>query len=160
MRKLYDLAVKTREYTDNNGNNKASWENIGSVMENDKGTQFMFIKKTFNPAGVPVVGNARADSDSILVSMFEPKDNNNNRGNGGNGNRGGNYGNGNNRNNNGGGFYNNNQGNQQRQGQQRQQQRQQGRDDDYPMDFASFEERGFDFNDGPAGGGNEANVPF
>ena len=142
MRKIYDLAIKTREYTDRNGNNKANWENVGAVMENDKGARFMFIKKTFNPAGVPVLGNSRADSDSVLVAMFEPRDNNN-RGNGGNGNnRGGNGGN------NGGGFYNNNRGNNQ------------GGRDDYPMDFANYEQSRFTFKDGPAGGDNEANVPF
>ena len=67
-KKLYDLTVKTGEYTDSSGATKGRYENIGSVMENDKG-QFMMLKRTFNPAGVP-----NSDGrDSVLVSMFEPR---------------------------------------------------------------------------------------
>ena len=64
-RKTYDLAVKTGSYTDRNGNQKNRYENIGAVMEGDKGP-FLMLKRTFNPAGVPT------DRDSILVSMFDP----------------------------------------------------------------------------------------
>lgn len=64
--KKYDLAVKTGEYQDREGNTKGRYENIGAIMENDNG-QFMMLKRTFNPAGVPT------DRDNILVSMFEPK---------------------------------------------------------------------------------------
>ena len=71
--KLFDLVVKVGEYTNNQGETKARYENIGSVMRNDKG-QFAMLKKTFNPAGVP------GDRDSILVSMFEPKPRNNSGG--------------------------------------------------------------------------------
>lgn len=66
--KLYDLVVKTGEYTDNQGNTKGRYENIGAVMRNENG-QFAMLKKTFNPAGVP------SDRDTIMVSMFEPKAN-------------------------------------------------------------------------------------
>jgi hypothetical protein len=65
-RKTYDLAVKVGSYTDSQGNEKGRYENIGAVMEGDKGP-FIMLKKTFNPAGV------NTDRDSILVSMFEPK---------------------------------------------------------------------------------------
>lgn len=68
--KLYDLVVKTGEYTNGNGETKARYENIGSVMRNDKG-QFALLKKTFNPAGVP----GDPSRDSVMVSMFEPRDN-------------------------------------------------------------------------------------
>lgn len=70
--KLYDLAVKTGEYQDRNGNTKGRYENIGAVMRNDNG-QFLMLKRTFNPAGVDAKG------DSILVSMFEPKARDDNR---------------------------------------------------------------------------------
>lgn len=63
---LYDLAVKTGEYTDRNGNTKGRYKNVGKVMRNDNG-QFMLLDKTFNPAGVP------GDGDMVMVSMFEPK---------------------------------------------------------------------------------------
>lgn len=68
MKKLYDLAVKTGEYQ-KDGETKGRYENIGAVMENDNG-KFIFIKKTFNPAGVP----SREGSDSIIVSMFKPQE--------------------------------------------------------------------------------------
>jgi hypothetical protein len=69
MAKKYDLVVKTGEYTDSSGEVKARYQNVGVVMENDKGP-YMLLNRTFNPAGVP--GNA--DRDNIIVSMFEPKD--------------------------------------------------------------------------------------
>jgi hypothetical protein len=69
MKKLYDLTVKVGEY-EKNGETKSRYENIGSVMENDKGGRFIFLKKTFNPAGVP----SREGSSDIIVSMFKPKD--------------------------------------------------------------------------------------
>lgn len=64
--KLYDLAVKTGEYQNNNGETKARYENVGAVMRNDNG-QFLMLKRTFNPAGVP------GDRDTVLISMFEPR---------------------------------------------------------------------------------------
>ena len=70
MRKRYDLAVKTGEYEDNMGNTKGRWQNVGQVMEDDKGGRFILLKRTFNPAGVPV----KSGRDSIVLSMFEPKD--------------------------------------------------------------------------------------
>ena len=80
--KKYDLAVKTGEYQDRDGNTKGRYENIGAIMENDNG-QFMMIKRTFSPAGVPT------DRDNILVSMFDPKPRDNHQGNGQQGNQGG-----------------------------------------------------------------------
>lgn len=65
-KKLYDLAVKTGSYTDSQGNDKGRYENIGAMLEGDKGP-FLMLKRTFNPAGV------NSDRESILVSMFEPK---------------------------------------------------------------------------------------
>lgn len=62
---VYDLAVKTGEY-ESNGQTKGRYENIGKVLRNDNG-QFMLLKRTFNPAGVD------ANSDMVMVSMFEPK---------------------------------------------------------------------------------------
>ena len=70
MKKLYDLAVKTGSYM-KDGIEKGRYENIGSVMQNDEGNKFIFIKRSFNPAGVPF----REGGDSILVSMFEPRQN-------------------------------------------------------------------------------------
>lgn len=75
MTKLYDLAVKTGEYTDRQGNTKGRWKNVGSVMRGDDGGQFIMLDKTFNPAGV----NGKPGSDSILVSCFTPGDRQNSK---------------------------------------------------------------------------------
>lgn len=71
-RKTYDLAVKVGEYTDNQGNKKNKYENIGAIMEKEDGGKFLMIKRTFNPAGVPDFSGK--GGESILISMFEPKD--------------------------------------------------------------------------------------
>lgn len=68
--KLYDLVVKVGEYQNAQGETKARYENIGSVMQGENG-QFAIMKRTFNPAGVPNPDN----KDSIIVSMFEPQNN-------------------------------------------------------------------------------------
>ena len=68
MKKLYDLAVKTGSYTDAQGNEKGRWKNIGALMDGDNG-KFLFLDRSFNPAGV-----GDASKESIIVSMFEPKE--------------------------------------------------------------------------------------
>lgn len=60
--KIYDACVKTGEY-----NGKALWDRVGSVMKDEKGSNFMLLKKHFNPAGID------SNSDSILIALFEPK---------------------------------------------------------------------------------------
>ena len=52
-RKIKNLSVKTREYKDRDGNNKANYQNVGAIMENDNGKQFMLIDKFINFAGLP-----------------------------------------------------------------------------------------------------------
>ncbi|MBF9235546.1 hypothetical protein [Microvirga alba] len=79
-RKLYDLAVKTGEYTDGSGAKKGRWQNVGAVMQNDDGGKFIMLAKWFNPAGVPDLSGKGAGSESILLSMFEPKGANDNGG--------------------------------------------------------------------------------
>ena len=71
MKKLYDLAVKTGSYQ-KEGETKNRYQNIGAVMEKEDGSRFMFISRWFNPAGVPF----KDDSESIIVSMFKPKSDN------------------------------------------------------------------------------------
>jgi len=70
-KKLYDVSVKTGSYTNNQGETKNRYENIGVMMEGDNGP-YLMLKRTFNPAGVP--GNA--DRDNIIVSLFKPQDGN------------------------------------------------------------------------------------
>lgn len=75
MQKLYDAGVKVGEYQDRNGNTKGRWENVGAVFKDEtrsNATPFLTLKKTFNPAGVP------SNGDSIIISLFKPKSNDNN----------------------------------------------------------------------------------
>lgn len=67
MKKVYDLAVKVGSY-ERGGETKNRYENIGSVVEGEKGP-FMFLKKTFNPAAISQ-GDGK---ESIIISMFAPK---------------------------------------------------------------------------------------
>lgn len=73
-KKLYDLAVKTGEYQDRNGQTKGRWQNVGAVMEGNDGNKFIMLSKWFNPAGVPDLSGKNATSESILLSMFKPQD--------------------------------------------------------------------------------------
>ena len=62
--KKYDLCVKTGSYTDKQGNEKISWENIGVLMEGNNGNPFILMKPYFNPAGI-----AREEGrDNIIIS--------------------------------------------------------------------------------------------
>jgi len=69
-KKVYDLAVKVSTYTDRQGNEKGRWRNIGSVLQLDDGGKVLLIDRTFNPAGVPNPDGR----DSVMVSMFPPKE--------------------------------------------------------------------------------------
>ena len=70
MAKVFkELSVKCGEYQAN-GETKGRWKKCGSLMQGDDGGFFILMDKTFNPAGVP--GGDR-DSDQILISTFEPR---------------------------------------------------------------------------------------
>lgn len=71
MSKKYDLVVKTGEYTDRDGNTKGRFKNIGAVMAGKDGP-YILLDRTFNPAGVP----GQDGRDNIIVSMYEPRDDN------------------------------------------------------------------------------------
>lgn len=66
----FDLCVKAGSYTDRNGNEKVSWENVGVMMDNGNGP-YILIKPWINFAGFP-----REDGrNHLIVSLFEHKDN-------------------------------------------------------------------------------------
>jgi len=67
MKKVFELAVKVGSYQ-KDGETKNRYENVGAIMEGDKG-QFMFLKRSFNPAGIDADGK-----ESIIISMFAPKE--------------------------------------------------------------------------------------
>jgi hypothetical protein len=70
MAKKYDLVVKVGEYTDGQGQTKGRFKNVGVMMDGDKGP-YILLDRTFNPAGV----GGNDGRESIIVSMYEPKDN-------------------------------------------------------------------------------------
>lgn len=74
MAKKYDLVVKVGEYTDQSGQTKGRFKNVGVVMEGQNGP-YILLDRTFNPAGVP----GQDDRESIIVSMYEPRDDNGQR---------------------------------------------------------------------------------
>lgn len=69
-KKLRDLAVKTGEYTNREGETKGKWQNIGALLESDEGSRFLLIDRWFNPAGLPNPDNR----GNIMVSLFKPKE--------------------------------------------------------------------------------------
>ena len=69
MRRKYDLAVKVGEYQDSYNRTRARWKNIGSLMVDDKGGEFIMLDKYVNYA---LLGEP--DRDSILVSLFDVKE--------------------------------------------------------------------------------------
>lgn len=68
--KVYDIVAKTGEYTDNQGQQKANWKNVGAVMKGDKGS-FIMLDRSFNPAGLPNPDNR----SNVLLSLFAPNQN-------------------------------------------------------------------------------------
>jgi hypothetical protein len=68
--KKYDVAVKTGTYM-KDGQEKARYETVGTVWDGDNGP-YLVMKRTFNPAGVPF----KDGSDSIFLSLFEPRQDN------------------------------------------------------------------------------------
>ncbi len=68
MGKKYDLVVKVGEYTDNQGQTKGRFKNVGVVMDGQNGP-YILLDRTFNPAGV----GGNDGRESIIISMYEPK---------------------------------------------------------------------------------------
>ena len=67
-RKIKNLSVKTREYKDRDGNPKANWQNIGVIMENDQGKQFILLEKWINYAGLPDF-SGKENSSSLMINI-------------------------------------------------------------------------------------------
>ena len=67
--KTHDLAVKVGSYTNQQGEQKNRYQNVGALMQGDNG-QFIMLAKWFNPAGV----QDDRGGESILISVFEPKE--------------------------------------------------------------------------------------
>jgi hypothetical protein len=72
-KKAYDLCAVVGSYTDRQGVQKSRYQTIGAVMVKDDGGKFIIMERWFNPAGVP---HDASRGNSILLSMFEPKQDN------------------------------------------------------------------------------------
>ena len=68
-KKIRDLAVKTGEFTNNQGETKGRYQNVGSLMKSEDGGEFVILNRWFNPAGIPNPD----DRDSVIVSCFKPR---------------------------------------------------------------------------------------
>lgn len=66
---IKNLSVALRKYTDNNGQEKAQWLNIGSIMQTDEGKKFILLDRHINLAGLPF----KEGTTSVMVSSFDPK---------------------------------------------------------------------------------------
>ena len=76
-RKVKNLSVKTREYT-KDGVKKANWQNIGVIMENDQGKQFILIDRWVNLAGLPDFSD-KPNPSAVMVNIFDADENSNYR---------------------------------------------------------------------------------
>ena len=68
--KLYDLTVIASSYTNMAGQKKNHYVNVGSVWQDDRGGQYISIQAHVNFSAFP----RKDGSESVIVSMFEPKD--------------------------------------------------------------------------------------
>ena len=69
MAKTHDVVVVTGTYQAADGQTKKRYQNVGSLMTNDDGGQYILLDRHFNPAGI-VNPEGRG---SVLLSMFEKK---------------------------------------------------------------------------------------
>ena len=80
MAKLYDVTIKTGEYTDNSGQTKGRYTKIGVVMSGSDGGQFMLLEPQVDIAGCLMLQNNLAVAkgqpprDSVMCSMFAPSE--------------------------------------------------------------------------------------
>lgn len=65
--KIRDIVVSTGTYQ-KDGQTKNRYQNVGVMMKNDDGGEFIILHRWFNPAGIPNPNN----KDSVLLSCFRP----------------------------------------------------------------------------------------
>ncbi len=67
-KKLYDVAIPLGSYTDRDGMEKTRWQNVGAILEGDKGP-YLLMDRWFNPAGLPNPDNRT----SVILTLMEVK---------------------------------------------------------------------------------------
>lgn len=70
MAKLYDIVATRGEYTNQQGETKKRFMNVGVVMNGDNGP-YMLLDACFNPAGLTEQGR-----ESIILGLYKPRDKN------------------------------------------------------------------------------------
>ena len=70
--KKYDVAVKVGEYTNASGKKRNKYQNIGKVMEGNDGHIMILNALMISPQLFALANRER--KDSIIVSLFEPKE--------------------------------------------------------------------------------------
>ncbi len=68
MRKINDLAVVTRSYSQN-GQDKKHWQNVGAIYQTDDGHTRVRLDAFFNFSALK-----QDNSDSVWIAAFPPKD--------------------------------------------------------------------------------------
>lgn len=63
----FELVCKVGTYN-KDGQTKNRYANVGALMSDDSGKQFLLIDPCFNFAGIN-----RGDKDRVIVNLFEPK---------------------------------------------------------------------------------------
>ena len=66
--KKYDVAIPLGNYTDREGNEKVRWQNVGAVLEGDKGP-YLLLDRWFNPGGLPNPDNRT----SVILTLLEAR---------------------------------------------------------------------------------------
>jgi len=72
IRKVWDVTVKTGEYTNPEGEKKNKWQVVGSVLVGEDGNHFISLARWFNPAGVPQWHN-NGNPDVVYLGCYDPK---------------------------------------------------------------------------------------
>lgn len=76
------LSAVTGNYTNQQGEQKAEWTNVGALITGKNGKDYVLLDPTVNLAGVLLKQNAiaakegKAPSDSVMLSVFDEKQNN------------------------------------------------------------------------------------
>lgn len=68
FKKVKDLAAVTGSYM-KDGAKKNRYQNVGYILEDEKGAKMIMLNRSFNPAGVPF----KDGSECIVLSQFDVK---------------------------------------------------------------------------------------
>jgi hypothetical protein len=78
------LSAVTGNYTNQQGEQKAEWTNVGALITGKNGKDYVLLDPSINLAGVLLKQNAiaakegKAPSDTVMLSVFDEQQNQNN----------------------------------------------------------------------------------